>query len=72
MSREKGFDSKWVAVESKKETWQEVKTTGSKKKTLSSAEKKAKSQKISEQILKNADAVHVSINFEPVQQLDSD
>ncbi len=56
--RERGFDSKWVAVESKKESWQEVKIS-SKKKTLSAAEKKAKTQKISEQILKNADSVQV-------------
>ena len=63
MSRERGFDSKWVAADNKKtSSWQEVPVT-SKKKTLSAAEKKAKTQKISEQVLKNADAVQVKTFF---------
>ncbi len=58
LRRERGFDSKWVADSSKKaDSWQEVKVTGKKK--TSNAEKQAKAQKISEMVLKNADAVQV-------------
>ena len=64
MCRERGFDSKWVAADNKKQnSWQEVKVS-SNKKTLSAAEKKAKTQKISEQVLKNADAVQVRSLFD--------
>jgi hypothetical protein len=62
--REKGFDSKWVAADNKKSSsWQEVPIT-SKKKNLSAAEKKAKTQKISAQVLKNADSVQVRAPFD--------
>ena len=44
-------------VEKKKtDSWQEVKVT---KKSMTAAEKKARTEKISQQVLKNADAVKV-------------
>jgi len=58
---DRGFDDKWVHKEErKKDIWEDVKTN--KKKQMSGAEKRARAAKISEQTLKNADAVRVDID----------
>ena len=64
----KGFDDKWVYKEERpKDVWEEVKTT--KKKQLSGAEKRARAAKISEQVLKNADAVRVDVDGKEMNKL---
>eukprot|EP00285_Hemiselmis_virescens_P002438 CAMPEP_0173410286 /NCGR_PEP_ID=MMETSP1356-20130122/74306_1 /TAXON_ID=77927 ORGANISM="Hemiselmis virescens, Strain PCC157" /NCGR_SAMPLE_ID=MMETSP1356 /ASSEMBLY_ACC=CAM_ASM_000847 /LENGTH=89 /DNA_ID=CAMNT_0014371895 /DNA_START=57 /DNA_END=322 /DNA_ORIENTATION=+ len=64
--KDKGFDAKWGVTEAPRKTtgWEEVLSKGAKgnKKQLSGAEKRARAQKVSENVLKNADAVRVDLD----------
>ena len=65
---DRGFDDKWVHKEErKKDIWEEVKT--GKKKQMSGAEKRARAAAISQQALKNADAVRVDIDGQALNKL---
>lgn len=65
---DRGFDDKWVHKEArKKDIWEEVKTN--KKKTMSGSEKRARAARISEQALKNADAVRVDVDGQQLNRL---
>mmetsp|Transcript_12277 Transcript_12277/g.28933 ORF Transcript_12277/g.28933 Transcript_12277/m.28933 type:complete len:382 (+) Transcript_12277:184-1329(+) len=67
--KQKGFDDKWtVKEERKKDVWETV-LRGPKKKQLTTAEKKAKAAKISEEILKGAPAVRADMDGAMISKL---
>ena len=64
----KGFDDKWVVKEEPaRSVWQDV--GGAKKKKMSGAEKRARAARISEQALKNGDALRVDVDGSQLNKL---